>query len=288
MEITNSYQICEENLYARGINSTFIYDTTIENATIEFLRKNKNNIDILNKFGIDENYTLDEVLNYEYTLNNYDFRSDFNYSVNNQPDEIWCIGCSFTFGVGVSKSVVWPSLVQQEFPNNLVKNFGIGASGPLTQYRLLNNWLHYSEFKPKVVYILGFFPYRIEASDVTLPWDYQTLTHLTNLSPILDIPKRKRTDHTRFLKKFFTDCGITAKTHYSDIQLKIKKLLKDNDIPFKIIEPGFSKTWYDTYGIDFQCAGEVLSGKLIMGKDTIPAHPGPQYHRNIVQKFIND
>ena len=64
--------------------------------------------------------------------------------------DVACYGCSVTYGHGVSKKHIWPSLLKN-YPNNLI-NFGCSAGGIDTIYNNFKNSL--KEFTLKKVIIL--------------------------------------------------------------------------------------------------------------------------------------
>ncbi len=45
------------------------------------------------------------------------------------PDSIYFFGCSYTYGMGLSDSLVFPFLVGQEMPKSYIKNFGVPGYG---------------------------------------------------------------------------------------------------------------------------------------------------------------
>lgn len=66
-----------------------------------------------------------------YKLNNYGYRNDFDFDIDDlrKKDLILCLGCSNTFGASVEKNQIWTSLLQEKNKNYLVLNLGIpGAS----------------------------------------------------------------------------------------------------------------------------------------------------------------
>ena len=155
------------DLYSRGHSVEYKFDKIkdSEKNTIEYVKnsiRNNTEQNVLKMFGIDNEYTLDTFYNFRYEVNNYNFRDHKNFHKENSTNEIWCFGCSFTYGVGVAYDYIWPSVIQRFEPEKIVRNFGVGASGPQTTLRLLKNWLTYSSHNPTQVYILGFFPTRCE------------------------------------------------------------------------------------------------------------------------------
>ena len=136
------------------------YENKNEERTVNFFKNVKFSEQCKKLFGIDSDYTVDDFLNFNYQTNNYGFR-DIDFSLDNNENEIWCFGCSWTYGVGVIDRLSWPKIIQNN-TGIITKNFGVGGSGPETCLRLLNYWLSNSKHKPIAIYINGFFPGRTE------------------------------------------------------------------------------------------------------------------------------
>ena len=148
-----------------SINSRYIPNH--ERTVINYVSDNFKDIDLNDIFSIDgTNYTLDEFKNFKYTYNNFGFRDDIDYEIDNGKDEIWCFGCSFTVGIGVPKERNWPSLIQKE-TGATVKNFGVSGGGLPTISRLLKNWLEFSKYPPKHILLLGYFDNRFEVEGIS-------------------------------------------------------------------------------------------------------------------------
>lgn len=127
----------------------------------DYISDNADNSELLKYLGINDNYSLDEFLNFEYNYNNFGFRDDVDYEIDNSENEIWCFGCSWTAGIGIPREKTWPALIEKE-TGLTVKNFGIGGAGAPTMLRLIENWLKFSKHKPRYILILGYFEYRLE------------------------------------------------------------------------------------------------------------------------------
>lgn len=115
-------------------------------------------------FNIDDDYTWDDLLTLEMRLNNYGFRSDEDYHLENEPNEVWCFGCSHTMGTGLPLHHTWPHILEKQLEVK-TKNFGIGGSGADLSWRLIKNWVENSTHKPEHVYILGFHHPRFSIYD---------------------------------------------------------------------------------------------------------------------------
>ncbi len=55
--------------------------------------------------------------------------SDYSTVGEMEEDSIYFFGCSYTYGMGVDDSLVFPYLVSRNLPNSLVKNFGVPGYG---------------------------------------------------------------------------------------------------------------------------------------------------------------
>lgn len=115
--------------------------------------------------GEEKNEDLHKHENFDYYFNNYGFRSlrEEDYNLYDEND-IWCFGCSFTVGIGVSRLKNWPAVINR-ITKRQVKNFGVGGCGPKTMYRLMANWYDNVKFKPRKILVLGSFDGRDEKWD---------------------------------------------------------------------------------------------------------------------------
>lgn len=132
--------------------------------TIEYVKKEKLNQDVLDVFNISDDYTLDEFCNFNYEISELGFRKSSIIDgprIDNSPNEIWCFGDSFTFGTGVPLNRTWPSIIQTHTDKKVI-NFGIGGIGPETVLRLITNWLIVVDHMPETILTYGFFPGRFE------------------------------------------------------------------------------------------------------------------------------
>ena len=77
------------------------YIPVYEQLFRDYIYDNADNSELLKYIGINDNYSLDEFLNFEYNYNNFGFRDDVDYEIDNSENEIWCFGCSWTAGIGI-------------------------------------------------------------------------------------------------------------------------------------------------------------------------------------------
>jgi hypothetical protein len=81
--------------------------------------------------GYDENSIV-------YQFNSHGFRTS-EFEINSSTPSIICIGCSFTMGTGLRNNQIWPVLLQNQFPDYRVYNFGIGGNAGDSVARTLYN-----------------------------------------------------------------------------------------------------------------------------------------------------
>jgi hypothetical protein len=99
------------------------FGNVIEGYYPEYNFPNTINIKYLNT----EEETISKDDNWNYTINNYSFRGDWNLDTNRK--QIGFFGCSFTLGQGVKDNETFPSIVEQHYQNVSSLNFGVtGAS----------------------------------------------------------------------------------------------------------------------------------------------------------------
>ena len=162
-----------KSLYAHTtrINMTkyYVNDNDNENAGLSQVHK---------KFELEYYNDISEFKNFSYQYNNYGFRDLYNedWSSKNSPDEIWCFGCSITFGSGVHQRLTWPNIIRQK-TGMKVRNFGVSGSGIQTTIRLLDSWLSHSLYKPKLILMHGFFKGRIEIKAPVTGWEQINSNH---------------------------------------------------------------------------------------------------------------
>jgi len=86
----------------------------------------------------------------DYRINKHGFRGDEIENINNGQDTFIALGCSITFGQGVSEEQTWPSQLGRMLGMKHY-NFGAPGRGYETSFRLLNYWLPI--LKPKYVFM---------------------------------------------------------------------------------------------------------------------------------------
>lgn len=65
--------------------------------------------------------------------------------------ELWFLGCSMTYGMGVNDSCAYPYRVQAALPNYYVRNLAVPGAGTLHQFLRLKNYLAEGHRPEKVV-----------------------------------------------------------------------------------------------------------------------------------------
>ena len=104
---------------------------------------------------------------YTYSKDHYGFRSSpilsnmEDVTLNHWKKSYVCLGCSWTFGVGVPEYFTWPEIISRYNGWDCL-NLGVPAGGVMTTYRLLNAWLEYFGVAPKGILISGWFTPRLE------------------------------------------------------------------------------------------------------------------------------
>ena len=84
-------------------------------------------------------YPLHSTEQFNYTLNNYGFRTH-EFPTQKEPDSIITLGCSLTMGIGIPNEYVWPVLLEKDL-NRKVYNLGVGARCTESAFRYLYHWL---------------------------------------------------------------------------------------------------------------------------------------------------
>lgn len=101
--------------------------------------------------------------NYEVTINeglHYSVRHGMDslrftgqaFSEENHSDSIYFFGCSYTYGMGVSDSLTFPFLIQQNEQSRSVRNFGVPGYGTVQTYLQLKKLIEINEI-PAIVII---------------------------------------------------------------------------------------------------------------------------------------
>lgn len=131
----------------------------------------------------EKNIELSKHEDFDYYFNNWGFRSidESDYILDDEND-IWCFGCSFTAGIGVSVLRSWPGVIQKKTKRK-VKNFGVGGAGPKTMLRLMNAWHKAVDNKPKQIFVLGAFEGRDELWDENNEYFLLQNNHVTHNLP---------------------------------------------------------------------------------------------------------
>lgn len=255
-----------------------------EISTIEFVKENYSDEKVRKFWNIEKDYTLEKFINFGYIENNYGFRSHTDFSINNEPNEIWCFGCSCTYGEGVDVDYTWPSFIKN-LTGKTVKNFGVSGAGPLTTIRLLTNWLKLSDYKPDTIYILGHFDGRLEIE--ISPFHYKTInSHSLNYDG-LSKKQIKRLEY--FL--------LNSDYEYEVANIRIDNIIKEHKISnFSILDPRNTEDvmLYDgTVGRDCLDPERLINYyngnlKSFKGWNRHMPHPSPKFHKEVAEYFLNN
>ena len=242
-----------------------------EQEVLEFINNSNTSIsDLKEIFGIGElDYALERFINFDYQHNFHGFR-DHNFQdfvFDNTENEIWCFGCSFTYGVGVPAEYTWPALIQQK-TGLTTKNFGVKGASPYTAYRLLSNWLKYVKHKPSAVYMYGWFPGRVEHFDESS----LEIHHLSSQN----IEEFNVYGKTKIYQEFLD------KIDHEPMVEKINNLLNSENIDHFTITDIQEHSW-KCYGRDLRDVEQYFSQKHLPSV----SHPGIIHQNLIAHHFIN-
>ena len=196
------------------------------------------------------NWTKDSI---EYRFNNYGFRSDDDFDIDDPKPGNMFLGCSFTDGVGLNIEDVWSYKLNQKF-GGAFYNLGQGGTGLDTQYRLFKAWA--PVLKPKRAFTLGSFEPRRE---------------FISENALLRITDYNDEKHGAV---FFRNYLI----HEPEIIISYRRSW--DAIKFIAIENNI-ELYVPTKDIESQACIEAKMNYL--GRDLI--HPGPAYHDYLVKNF---
>ena len=231
------------------------YENKDEKRTVDFLKNIKFSEQYKKLFGINSDYyTVADFLNFDYQTNNYGFRDD-DFSLNNSEGEIWCFGCSWTYGVGIIDRLSWPKIIQKNI-NITTKNFGVSGSGPETCLRLLEYWLSNSKHKPIAIYINGFFPGRFEFQLPNHP--VVSIINSSNFKRNVNMIKNSVFIEERQKKKLINsieDKLMHTDRLYEKCYNSIYDLLSQHKIEYKIVDYTNTRKFNI---LDYGCAGRDI------------------------------
>lgn len=267
--------------------------------------KYKDSID-LSMFSIDEEYyPMKEFLEFDYKSNNYGFRDNIDYTADNSPDEIWCFGCSYTEGLGVPMHRTWPKIIEQK-TGFRTKNFGVAAGGLPTISRLIYQWLEFSKYPPKQIFVLGYFTTRTEILLQRGEWLRIVPNQRPRQTRFLPIDKKNVDEQINYVNKSYDEF---VANHLLMIESTVK------DIPF------YQHDILQYYSGDFDIGRDLKFNmfdnavtindldpklyekrfcKLMLDKDMNVAnlhkhfgtvwttHSGPKYHEHVADQMLKN
>ena len=213
---------------------------------------------------------------YEYEYDHFGFRNIPNLvGIKRITPKMWknsfvCIGCSWTFGIGIPGNHTWPVFLQQQIGTRCL-NLGVGAAGIQTTYRILNAWIRHFGCKPKGVLILGWF------------------------TPRLEIPKTGSDAYTRYTlggpyNPKTAELISEANTHtvYTAFRKKFVELNKEYDLDTYRLNPSaislYSYSKPTSADLKF-FSGEDAKFLQLKGLGFDLSHPGPAVYRHIANIF---
>lgn len=186
-----------------------------------------------------------------YQFNNYGFRSDDDFDIENPlPGNIF-LGDSFTDGVGLNIEDTWGYKLNQRF-GGIFYNLGQGGTGIDAQYRLFKAWAPL--VKPKKAFTIGSLEPRREF--ITPTTRYQVAFW--------------DDENKNFFQKCLSHDSETIISYHRTLDA-IKKIAQDHRIEL------------------YSLSAEIQSEAAIIGKQTHYArdliHYGPAYHDYLVNNF---
>lgn len=115
----------------------------------------KNNLPVLLEWKNKRNHFLDSEPNYEccsYDLNDYGYRAGHDYEpILDDEDKIICIGCSFTFGIGLYEQETWPYKLSKLVGSNFMN---LGFPGGSIRYVLWQLYNVIDKIPNKNIFVL--------------------------------------------------------------------------------------------------------------------------------------
>jgi len=183
-----------------------------------------------------------------YEHNSYGYRCK-EFEFDSDRPSIVCVGCSFTYGTGITNENTWVAGIARQYPDYHVYNLGFpGGHGDSVVRTLLSVG---DKLNTKIVCILWPEIYRFE------------LYHREYIENILISYQ----DHQKFfLPEMLND------VHYDNLRYKNQALLNllTEKYQWRVIEN--STTWMSAINVD-------------NARDT---HPGPETHQLVADYFINN
>lgn len=215
---------------------------------------------------------------YIYKYDNFGFRNIPELaSIEKMTPKLWkntfvCIGCSWTFGVGIPGRHTWPAFLQQQIGTRCL-NLGVGGGGIQTTYRILNAWIKHFGCKPKGVLILGWFTPRLEIAYTDCDSYYRVTAagdpYKPKIAQELINEGNTHTVYTAFRKKF-----VELKEEYDLDVYRIN--------PSVISQYSYTKPNY----ADLQFfRGKDAKFLPLKGYGYDLSHPGPAIHRHLANIF---
>jgi len=115
----------------------------------------KNNLPILLEWKDKKSFSLSTEPNYScchYDFNDYGYRSIHNYEpILDDENKIICIGCSFTFGIGLDEEQTWPFKLSKLLNCNFLN---LGFPGGSIKYVLWQIYNVYQKIPNKQIFVL--------------------------------------------------------------------------------------------------------------------------------------
>lgn len=207
---------------------------------------------LLDQFG----WTADNV---EYRFNNYGFRTDDDFDIDNPSPGIITVGCSYAEGVGINLEDTWGHKIAQKLGCKFY-NLGQAGSGIETQYRLIKAWA--PVLKPIAVLSQGSWAYRYEFA--------------TSQESFFLTPWTKYVNHPSHLEFYKT---VLADQLHNDVMITktydaIKHIVTELKIPFYELNEYTHRTGAFNFGAE---------NSTDYARDL--NHPGKKYNSVVADYF---
>ena len=212
-----------------------------------------------------------------YDFNKYRFRCG-ELSEQTETESIMFLGCSMTFGIGVHKEKTWPYLVAKELGLKEI-NLGIPGGNLDSAYRVYSYWQ--SRIKSKYTCLL--FPpgKRFECDQTST--QFVTETHPEGSHRFVQLGHWTLNQMSKRLPPFkeehWPEVAVWLEESYFSDQMTAINTRKNIDAISNIAKETNSTLFYTST----ECSGVKHDTKA---RDNV--HPGPQWHEQMAEKFINE